>query len=94
MRHGVVVGRGRPTGAGLLVLTCGRQHEVVRGDNLWLIAKERLAAARSGGSGEPTNREVARYWIKVVEANKHHLRSGNPDLIYPDEEIILPPVGD
>jgi nucleoid-associated protein YgaU len=71
-----------------------RQHEVVRGDNLWLIAKERLAAARSGGSGEPTNREVARYWIKVVEANKHHLRSGNPDLIYPDEEIILPPVGD
>jgi hypothetical protein len=71
-----------------------QQHEVVRGDNLWLIAKERLAAARSGGSGEPTNREVARYWIKVVEANKHHLRSGNPDLIYPDEEIILPPVGD
>jgi hypothetical protein len=71
-----------------------RQHEVVRGDNLWLIAKKRLAAARSGGSGEPTNREVARYWIKVVEANKHHLRSGNPDLIYPDEEIILPPVGD
>ena len=52
------------------------------------------AVARSGGSGEPTNREVARYWIKVVEANKHHLRSGNPDLIYPDEEIILPPVGD
>ena len=48
----------------------------------------------TGGPGEPTNREVARYWIKVVEANKHHLRSGNPDLIYPDEEIILPPVGD
>jgi hypothetical protein len=71
-----------------------RQHEVARGDNLWLIAKERLAAARSGGSGEPTNREVARYWIRVVEANKHHLRSGNPDLIYPDEEIILPPVED
>ncbi|HEY8556614.1 MAG TPA: hypothetical protein VIM97_04620 [Actinomycetes bacterium] len=71
-----------------------RRHEVARGDNLWLIAKERLAAARSGGSGEPTNREVARYWIKVLEANKHHLRSGDPDLIYPDEEIILPPVDD
>ena len=69
-----------------------RHHEVVRGDNLWAIARERLAAARSGGSGEPTNREVAEYWMKVVEANKHHLRSGDPDLIYPGEEVILPPV--
>ena len=48
--------------------------------------------ARGGGSGEPTNREVAEYWMRVVEANKGHLWSGDPDLIYPREEIILPPV--
>ena len=71
-----------------------RHHEVVRGDNLWAIARERLASASSGGSGEPTNREVAEYWMKVVEANKHHLRSGDPDLIYPGEEVLLPPVDD
>jgi nucleoid-associated protein YgaU len=64
----------------------------VRGDNLWAIARERLAAARSGGSGEPTNREVAEYWMRVVEANRGRLRSGDPDLIYPGEEVILPPV--
>ena len=49
------------------------------------------AALRSGGSGEPTNREVAEYWAKVVEANRDGLQSGDPDLIYPGEEIVLPP---
>jgi nucleoid-associated protein YgaU len=65
---------------------------VKRGENLWTIARDKLASARSGGSGEPTNREVAEYWLRVVEANKGHLWSGDPDLIYPEEPIILPPV--
>jgi len=65
---------------------------VVRGDNLWAIARAHLSEARSGGSGEPTNREVADYWMRVVDANRHGLRSGDPDLIYPGEEITLPPV--
>ena len=67
-------------------------YEVASGDNLWAIARAHLSKARSGGSGEPTNREVADYWVRVVEANLHGLRSGNPDLIYPGEEITLPPV--
>jgi hypothetical protein len=67
-------------------------YRVERGDNLWAIARNHLARARSGGSGEPTNREVAHYWLRLVEANKDGLRSGDPDLIYPDEEITLPPV--
>ncbi len=62
------------------------------GDNLWTIARDHLAKAPSGGSGEPTNREVAEYWAKVVEANRDRLASGDPDLIYPGEEITLPPV--
>jgi hypothetical protein len=61
------------------------------GDNLWTIARDHLRGARSGGSGEPTNREVAEYWAKVVQKNRHGLRSGDPDLIYPDERIDLPP---
>jgi nucleoid-associated protein YgaU len=65
---------------------------VASGDNLWAIARAHLAKARSGGSGEPTNREVADYWMRVVEANRDGLRSGDPDLIYPGEEITLPPV--
>jgi hypothetical protein len=69
-----------------------KPHMVQRGENLWTIARDQLASARSGGSGEPTKREVARYWLRVMAANKHHLWSGDPNLIYPKEPIILPPV--
>jgi hypothetical protein len=69
-----------------------QRHRVVAGDNLWMIARDHLSRKRSGGSGKPTNREVAAYWIKVVEANRDRLRSGDPDLIYPEEQITLPPV--
>ncbi|HSK37287.1 MAG TPA: LysM peptidoglycan-binding domain-containing protein, partial [Actinomycetota bacterium] len=67
-------------------------YEIKPGDNLWSIARAHLAKARSGGSGEPTNREVAEYWMRVVEANRDRLESGDPDLIYPREKIVLPPV--
>jgi nucleoid-associated protein YgaU len=65
---------------------------VVGGDNLWAIARDHLSRQRSGGSGEPTNHEVAAYWLKVVQANRDRLRSGDPDLIYPGERVTLPPV--
>jgi hypothetical protein len=43
-------------------------------------------------AGELSNGEIAAYWVRVVEANQGRLRSGDPDLIYPDEDIELPPV--
>ena len=66
-------------------------YSVVAGDNLWTIARDRLAKSSSGGSGKPTNREVANYWLQVIDANRYRLRSGDPDLIYPGETIVLPP---
>ena len=57
------------------------------GDNLWTIASAELAR-RSGGV--PTDREVARYWLQVIAANRATLRSGDPNLIYPDEIVELP----
>jgi nucleoid-associated protein YgaU len=57
-----------------------------------MIARDHLSRLRSGGSGAPTNREVAEYWRKVIDANRDRLRSGDPNLIYPGEEIILPPL--
>jgi hypothetical protein len=68
-------------------------YPVRPGDNLWLIAKRHLAAARGDGAGEPSNREVAEYWVKVVEVNKDRLPSRDPDLIYPGDTVILPPIG-
>ena len=58
------------------------------GDNMWRLAQRRLAEA-----GEPTDdRRVAPYWVRVVEANRHRIRSGNPDLIFPGEVLVLPPL--
>ena len=65
---------------------------MTEGDTLWTIARDELAKAPGGGSGEPTNQEVAEYVDQVEQANQDQLESGDPDVIYPGEEIILPPV--
>jgi len=67
-------------------------HEVRTGDNLWTIARDRLAQATRRNADALSEREVARYWLEVIEANRAGLRSGDPDLIYPGEKIRLPPV--
>jgi LysM domain len=68
------------------------RHRVVEGDNLWAIARDHLARATGRRAGDLTEREVARYWLDVVDANRSGLRSGDPDLIFPGEMIKLPPV--
>jgi hypothetical protein len=67
-------------------------HDVAEGDTIWTIARDKLAKAPGGGSGEPTNQEVAEYVDQVEKANRDRLDSGDPDLILPGEEIVLPPV--
>jgi hypothetical protein len=62
-----------------------------RGDSLWTIARDHLAAVGKG-SGEPSDRQVAEYWEKVKEANRHRLASRDPNLIEPGEIVDLPPV--
>jgi hypothetical protein len=34
--------------------------------------------------------EVHGYWTRVLDANRGALRSGNPDLIFPGESVVLP----
>jgi nucleoid-associated protein YgaU len=63
------------------------EHVVVRGDNLWTIA--RAEVMRRGLTG-PSDRDVARYWARVVAVNRARLRSGNPSIIFPGEVIVLP----
>lgn len=63
---------------------------VVRpGDHLWKISERQLDEALSRN---PTDAEVSPYWREVIEANQSRLRSGDPDLIYPGEEVEMPPV--
>ena len=54
-------------------------HRIAPGEHLWSIAAGHAA-------------DVAPYWRSLVELNRPHLRSGDPDLVYPGESIELPPL--
>ena len=58
---------------------------VVEGDHLWKISERRLAQSSPDA-------EIGPYWREVVEVNTPHLKSGDPDLIYPGEVVDLPAI--
>ncbi len=61
---------------------------VTEGDHLWALAERRVSEVL----GRPAaDHEIAPYWREVISSNPG-LRSGNPDLIYPGEVIVLPPM--
>lgn len=63
---------------------------VVRpGDHMWALAEERLATARGRVVSDC---EIAPYWLQVVASNMSRIRSGDPDLIFPGEVLVLPAV--
>ncbi|NNF56032.1 MAG: LysM peptidoglycan-binding domain-containing protein [Acidimicrobiales bacterium] len=64
-------------------------HVVVEGDNFWAIADAHLTFV-TGSS--PTISQVASYWRQLVEVNRTTIASGNPDLIYPGEQLVVPSV--
>ncbi len=66
-----------------------RTWTVRPGDSLWSIAESALAAAW----GQPADaRELAHYWWRVVEANRASLPiPANPDLLFPGDEVVVPP---
>lgn len=63
-------------------------------DSLWHIAEHHLAETTGRSSDEIGVTETRAYWARLVETNRHRLRSGDPDLILPDEEVVLPAVTD
>ncbi|MGH8924390.1 MAG: LysM peptidoglycan-binding domain-containing protein [bacterium] len=76
------------------VATADRPHTietdhvvVMPGDNMWLLAERRLTELLGRKAGD---HEVAPYWLAVIGANKDRIRSGDPDLIFPGEVLVLP----
>ena len=57
------------------------------GDHLWRVAEETL---RDHGH-DPGEYEIARYWRRVIEANRDVI-GDNPDLVRPGQVLILPVV--
>lgn len=78
-------------------------HIIEKGENLWNIsegrlkkvwemAHKKLSEAETRDRTQLSIRTIYEYWRLVVEANLHRLKSDDPDLVYPGEEIFLPPV--
>ncbi|HET7655299.1 MAG TPA: LysM domain-containing protein [Acidimicrobiales bacterium] len=58
------------------------------GDSFWSIAR-RHVTDRAGR--EPSEREIARFWRKLIAANTDRLAvAGNPDLLFPNQALRLP----
>jgi nucleoid-associated protein YgaU len=68
----------------------GSSVVVEQGDHLWRTSAEHLATVL----GRPAeDAEIDPYWRSVIEVNVQSLISGDPDLIYPGETVVLPPTG-
>jgi LysM repeat protein len=61
------------------------------GDSLWVIAARHVAGPGRNVAVVPAN-EIAPYWNLLIERNGPHLRSGDPNLIFPGEVIEVPPL--
>lgn len=59
------------------------------GDHFWKISAVHLANMLDR---EVANREISPYWRDTVDANLDRLRSGDPDLIFPGEQVVLPAI--
>jgi hypothetical protein len=73
--------------------TAGATHTVTRGEHLWSIAATQVAGASGRQSGDDlAPSDVVPYWLRFVAMNRHRLRSGDPNLVYPGEVVELPPL--
>lgn len=59
---------------------------VGKGDHFWKISARHLKET----GRHPRADEIGPYWRQVVDANRDTIRSGDPDLIYPGEVVLLP----
>ena len=74
----------------LLDGTIAKTVVVRRGDHMWSLSEAHLE--RVTGRTDLGEHEIARYWVRVMAENRTRIRSGDPDLIYPGETLVLPPV--
>lgn len=58
------------------------------GDHFWALAERQLTEAWGRAVSAE---EVAPYWRNLVDANQARIRSGDPDLIFPGEQLSAPP---
>lgn len=58
------------------------------GGSFWTLAAQVVG---QGQGSEPSDREVFRYWQRLIEANRDRLVDpANPDLLFPGQILVLP----
>ena len=81
---------GRTTSIVAVAQEASPQRYTVRpGDNMWTITADYLAEVLAA---KPSTNHVSRVWRVVMDLNRGSIRSGNVDLIFPGEVLILPPI--
>jgi LysM domain len=64
-------------------------HVVTRNEHFWSIATDELTEQLGR---RPTQSEVSTYWRQLIDANRQVLkRPNNPNLLYPGQDLTLPP---
>lgn len=63
------------------------EYVVQPGDNMWSVSSRH--ASRSQADPVSASRVIA-VWRQVVDLNRERIESGDPDLIYPGETLLLP----
>jgi hypothetical protein len=79
------------TARGAATESADDERLVLAGESFWTIAEDVLTAALDR---VPTEAEAARYWGRLVEANRDRLADrDNPDLIFPGQALVIPADG-
>jgi hypothetical protein len=67
-------------------------YTVTSGDSLWTIAANQVATTTGRAPAQVPDADVTGYWQRVCDANQGRLRSGDLNLIFPGEQVILPDI--
>lgn len=68
-----------------------RRYVVQPGDHLWSIADHSVSTSLGGTADDD---QVRAYWLQLIELNRGNLVDPqNADLIFPGQELTLPPPG-
>ena len=62
-------------------------YTVRPGDDMWSITVAYLTRQQNG---PPSVVRIIEVWQEVVDLNRNRISSGNPDLIFPGEKLLLP----
>lgn len=78
----------KPTAAPEVCPEPVESYKVKKGDCVWNIAKDHMTSDEH----RPRNREVHRYVKQISRVNDLDKNGRSPDLIYPGESLLIPPL--